>query len=98
MIFFTSDTHFGHKKVIEYSNRPFKNVVDMDEEMKRRWNALVSPKDTVYHLGDFSFYRKKEENEALLQDLAGQKHLIRGNHDHDSVRKAAGWASVESYR
>ena len=53
-LFFTSDQHFGHARMIKFCNRPFKDVEEMDAEMVRRWNLVVEPGDTVYHLGDFT--------------------------------------------
>jgi calcineurin-like phosphoesterase family protein len=84
--FFTADTHFFHKGVIEYSNRPFKDPEEMNEELIRRWNAVVSDKDEVYHLGDFSF-GSPEKSELVACRLKGKKHLIKGNHDHKNVLK-----------
>lgn len=86
MIYFTSDTHFFHKGVIEYSNRPFANVEEMNEELIRRWNVVVTDKDEVYHLGDFSFGRPAD-SEAVAARLRGRKYLIKGNHDHSNVLK-----------
>lgn len=79
--FVTSDTHFGHKAVIRYMERPFSSVEEMDEELIRRWNAKVPPKGaTVYHLGDFSFLPSKKTIE-LIGRLNGTIRLVRGNHD-----------------
>ena len=86
MIFFTSDTHFGHSKVIEYCNRPFATAEEMDDELIKRWNEVVSPGDTVYHLGDFSFCGMERSREILNQ-LKGTKILIKGNHDRHFFRK-----------
>lgn len=51
--FFTSDTHFGAQRTLEFSKRPFKSVEDMDIHLISNWNKIVRPNDNVYHLGDF---------------------------------------------
>lgn len=80
MNFFTSDTHFGHKTVIEYCKRPFGSVDEMNEEMIRRWNVCVGKSDKVYHLGDFSFLGSVA-TKAIVARLNGQIVLVQGNHD-----------------
>jgi calcineurin-like phosphoesterase family protein len=80
-VFVISDTHFGHKKIIEFeaANRPFKTIEDHDEELIRRWNDTVGKKDTVWHLGDLLF---GQEAFSVLSRLNGVKKLVMGNHDH----------------
>jgi len=80
MIYFTSDTHFGHQNIISYCGRPFSSVEEMDFELVNRWNKLVHPDDTVYHLGDFALTDKRGVV-ARLRQLSGHIVLIRGNHD-----------------
>jgi len=79
-VFFIADTHFGHKKVIEFEkeHRPFATIEEHDEELVRRWNAKVSKKDSVWVLGDFCFGKKNLE---IAGRLNGTKRLILGNHD-----------------
>jgi len=91
MIFFTSDTHFGHANVIKYSNRPFKNADEMDEEMIKRWNEVVHKDDTIYHLGDFAFAQPDRINQ-ILSRLNGRKHFLWGNHD-----KTMGRIAIQSH-
>lgn len=79
MIFFTSDSQFGHENVIGFSNRPFSSIEEMDEELIKRWNERVHGNDTVYIVGDLFFKSKNEEE--ILRRLKGKKHLIIGNHD-----------------
>jgi len=78
-IWITSDHHFGHKKIIKYSNRPFNSVEEMDEELIRRFNSRVSPGDIVYNLGDYCFTNP----EKYAGRLNGNIIRIKGSHDHD---------------
>jgi len=83
-VFLTADTHFGHVNICKFTNydgsktRPWDDVAEMDEEMVKRWNETVGPKDKVYHLGDAVINRK---NLAIFDRLNGDKVLIKGNHD-----------------
>jgi calcineurin-like phosphoesterase family protein len=83
-VFLTSDTHFGHVNICNFTNydgspvRPWDSVEEMDEEMVKRWNETVGPKDKVYHLGDVVINRKSLQ---ILDRLNGDKVLIKGNHD-----------------
>ncbi len=78
--FFTSDTHFGHKNILEYEKdaRPFSTIEEMNEIIIERWNSVVTNKDIVYHLGDFAFGRR---NINIASRLNGKKRLVMGNHD-----------------
>jgi len=87
MIFFTSDTHFYHKNVIRYSNRPFSSVEEMNEALIEKWNSTVSVKDEVYHLGDVSF-SSLGNTLSILDRLNGRKKLILGNHDRTLSKKS----------
>ena len=80
-IYVVSDTHFGHRKVIEFEavNRPFKTIEDHDRELVERWNATVRKEDTVWHLGDVFFGGR--EAHGILAALNGVKRLVLGNHD-----------------
>lgn len=79
-LFFTSDTHFGHQNILQYSQRPFKSVEEMDRVLIDNWNNAVAKDDTVYHLGDFAFGEPKRIKEVVNQ-LNGNIVLIKGNHD-----------------
>lgn len=81
MIYYTSDLHLGNNNIIEYENRPYKSVEEMDATLIANWNSRVRPEDDVYVLGDFCFKGAKRAIEYLEQ-LNGRIHLIRGNHDH----------------
>jgi calcineurin-like phosphoesterase family protein len=78
---FTSDTHFGHFNVIEYSGRPFKSTEEMRDILVYNWNQLVGEKDIVYHLGDFTLSTDLNYIDGILSQLKGKIRLIRGNHD-----------------
>lgn len=95
--FIISDTHFNHKNVIEYCNRPFKNTEEMDRELINNWNNVVNEDDIVICLGDFCF-GEKENIKKYAQKLNGHKILIKGNHDRKkSLYIEAGFQECENY-
>ena len=96
MIWFISDTHFGHANIIRYCNRPFASVQEMDETLVANWNAVVQPDDTVWHLGDFALAKGDDILEQYRRRLNGQINLILGNHDrkNHATYKAAGFSIV----
>lgn len=79
-VFLTSDLHFGHKNIIEYEKRPFRNIEDMNAGIIKNWNKVVSNDDMVFCLGDVSFGGAEMTKECVSQ-LQGKKILIMGNHD-----------------
>lgn len=80
-IFFTADTHFGHRNIIKYVARPFKSCREMDDALIENWNRVVHPSDIVFHLGDFVF-GNKQYIIGVLKRLHGRIYLVPGNHDY----------------
>ena len=77
-----SDTHFNHKKIQEYCDRPdgWQNLIIQN------WNSVVKPDDVVIHLGDFSF-GPKDIVKPIVDKLNGTIFMVKGNHD----RHGKGW-------
>lgn len=92
--FLTADHHFGHKNVIRFCNRPFANAAEMDQALIDNWNAVVRPRDVVYHLGDFAYRCDHDRMAKIFRSLNGEKHLFLGNHDTEVTAKL-GWKSVD---
>jgi calcineurin-like phosphoesterase family protein len=96
---FTGDTHFGHANIIKYCNRPFKDVVEMNETIISNWNKVVEKDDLVYHLGDFCFGRNDFEFDAYFKRLNGLIVFIKGNHDRLAWKnRGKFYAYSDSYR
>jgi len=94
-IFFTSDTHFHHVSILKYCNRPFASVEEMNEKLIANWNSVVTSKDVVYHMGDFS-WGNAEKIRSVFDRLNGQKHLVLGNHDDIDSHKKLKWNWVKT--
>ena len=82
MFYFTADLHFNHANILKYTNRPWSTVSEMNDGLIENWNSVVSPKDSVYILGDFCWKNTRE----IMARLNGKKILIVGSHDKDSLR------------
>ena len=83
MYWFTADEHYNHKKIIEYSNRPFESIEQMDEKLIANFNEVVGKGDVTIHAGDFCWLNKKEEvYDKYVKKLNGTHILLIGSHDH----------------
>lgn len=115
-VWFTADTHFGHKRIPLYARRRFcmdaeeleeadsiwsnKNqystwspswsaIARMDEQLISKINDCVRENDILWHLGDFSFGKRKDFLETANKYRSRIKcrnvFLIRGNHDNPNI-------------
>ena len=76
----TADTHWGHCRILEYCQRPFKDHEHMNEGIIQRFLEVLRPGDTLYHLGDVC--HTEFPVAKWLDRMPGiQVHLIYGNHD-----------------
>ena len=79
-IWYTSDHHFGHRKLVERGYRDFASVPDMNNALVDHWNEVVGATDTVWVLGDFAMH-PLVESLGWGRRLRGHKILVPGNHD-----------------
>lgn len=86
-VWLTSDEHYYHNNIIEFCKRPFKDMDEMIQAFIKNHNDRVSHGDRTYHMGDFSFAKKKQIDKLkeVFSALNGQHYLISGNHDSDVV-------------
>ena len=79
-----SDQHFNHTKILEYQNRQFKDIFEMNEYMIEAYQKNVKKGDICLFLGDVSFGSKTKFIEEILPRLNnGYNIQILGNHDFD---------------
>jgi calcineurin-like phosphoesterase family protein len=98
VIFFTSDTHFGHQFALTKRKRPFPSVQAMDEHLVARWNETVGVNDEVFHLGDVA-HLEHDGLADVLARLNGRLHLILGNNDRREAMEATGrWETIAEMR
>ncbi|KKN45488.1 hypothetical protein LCGC14_0682370 [marine sediment metagenome] len=87
MYFFTADQHYGHGRIIEHCDRPYKNENEMDEDMIAKHNEVVGKDDTVINAGDFCWFKQyaaRNSNDnaySYISRLNGRQIFLRGDHD-----------------
>ena len=105
---FTSDQHFGHRKMAilrgfytpppkgEYEDpKVLKSALtSMNETLIDNYNRVVGSKDIVYIIGDFSFQREDQAIKTLKR-LKGQITLVEGNHDRKRKKMLRAFSKVE---
>lgn len=95
-IYFISDLHLQHKNIIDYCNRPFNTVDEMNSALIERWNSIITDDDIVFFVGDFCL-GSKDDFIHFTSLLKGQKHFFFGNHDRISKSNVlnAGWETAQ---
>lgn len=102
MIYFTSDTHVDHENSRIYcpeTRGHFETTDDMNQWVVDEWNRTVTPRDTVYHLGDVAMGNTANALRYLKQ-LNGKLILIEGNHDEHNLKIPefrSLWSEVHKY-
>jgi calcineurin-like phosphoesterase family protein len=101
-IWFTSDCHFSHANILKFceKTRKYTDVEEMNTKIIAKWNSMVKPNDEVYILGDL-FFCKESIAIEILEQLAGKKHLILGNHDkgiRNSEKLQQYFESISEYK
>ena len=96
--FFTADHHYNHANILKYEPRPWKSVDKMNNALIRKHNEVVSPQDTVFHIGDFSLSKNEQYIQGILSKLNGIHHLVLGNHDKlkPFVYEECGFVSIHT--
>lgn len=105
-IYFTSDLHFDHKRIMEFcpNSRKLANgdIKKMNQLLLDGINGRVTEEDTLYILGDFSFTASpRKVEETLMAIRAKELHLIVGNHDQTITKNRhlqKYFTSVSMYR
>ena len=96
----TSDLHMGHENVIEYANRPFRDVDDMNVTLWDNLTAASAPDKVLVVVGDVAL--REGLNAVTWQQIRDldyrQRHLVIGNHDLTGAGqlRAQGFDSVWS--
>lgn len=79
-LYFTADTHFCHRHIMDYCTQPFKSIEEHDEVLIENWKKTVPEDGIVFHLGDVGFGLSTRLRE-IIDDLPGKMYLVVGNHD-----------------
>lgn len=80
-VLFLGDAHLGHKSITKYRTM-FRDEQDHFEHIEREYHKRVTKRDKCFFTGDAVF---SEERLKQLSKWPGQKVLIVGNHDTDSI-------------
>lgn len=95
-VFFSSDHHFGHERILELSGRPFGSIEEHDEAFVANHNQAVNPQGLTIFLGDVAL-GDRARGLALLSRMNGRKILIAGNHDKCFFGASNGHSHVQTY-
>lgn len=76
-----SDHHFGHSRIIGYTDRPFSSVGEMNNTLLDRHYETVDDDAVLIHLGDVAMDMQDGRETIDFFERLGGDLLLRGNHD-----------------
>jgi calcineurin-like phosphoesterase family protein len=86
--FFIADQHFYHSNILNFLKEDgqhlrtgFSTINDMNDYIIKSHNSVVKKNDKVYFIGDV-IMKKSAWMYEIIQEMNGEKILIRGNHDN----------------
>ena len=99
-IFAIGDTHLSLST--DKSMDIFKGWSDYIKRLEKNWQAVVSKEDTVVIPGDISWamdLKDAKEDFEFLNNLAGNKILLKGNHDYwwSTMKKMNGFLEQNKF-
>ncbi|WP_096394029.1 metallophosphoesterase [Halorubrum trapanicum] len=98
MEYLVSDLHLDHDNIIDYCDRPFGSVEEMNETLVERWNRVVDPTDEVLYGGDLTIRSSAGALLDWLDELNGELVFLIGNHDGTILERLDGVQFVEEFR
>lgn len=81
MRWWSSDAHFSHANIINFCDRPYSDVNQMNTDLVNRINARVQPEDELWLLGDIAMGDISSSLPGNLGRIICPIHLVAGNHD-----------------
>ena len=99
-LFVLGDTHLslGASKPMDI----FPGWNDYVERLEKNWRKLIKPEDTIVLAGDISWAMRLTDTRKdfeFLQNLPGQKIIMKGNHDYwwSTVNKMNAYLKAEGF-
>ncbi|MBZ6497171.1 metallophosphoesterase [Natrinema longum] len=98
MDYLISDLHLDHDNIIDYCDRPFSSVEEMNEKLVEHWNAVIGPDDKVLYGGDLTIRTSAAALLDWLDELNGEVVFLLGNHDGTVLEGLNRVQFVEEFR
>ena len=93
-----SDLHLDHDNIIDYCDRPFGSVEEMNETLVEHWNAIIDSTDEVLYGGDLTIRSSAAALLDWLDELNGEIVFLLGNHDGTVLEGLDRVQFVEEFR
>lgn len=92
-VWFWSDLHLDHHKIIRYANRPFHSAPEFNQVLLQNAQQKVQENDFLIFGGDLAMWNDLNSVPEWMKECPGKKLLILGNHDIKTRRIEKGLQS-----